>query len=123
MARVTYLEDNGSNHKLLLLESNPSTYSTKQRFKFQERWSNLGEVRNIVASTWSKSIEGSPMYQHFQRLKQCRHKLVSWQCNNSVNSNARIIHRREQLAAMKKNRGHQNISEILSLEKELMKAY
>lgn len=123
MARILHLEDYGSDHCPLLLDSSPLIHQKKRRFKFQERWSNLKDVRKIVAFVWSTRIEGSPMYQHFQRLKSCRHELVTWQKTNNSNSAAKIKLLRETLAAMKEMEGHQDKTEFLRLEQELTEAY
>ena len=122
-ARVMHLKDIGSDHCPLLLDSNPSAQTTKRRFKFQERWTGLEEVKLIVASVWAQNKEGSPMFQHFQRLKQCRHELVSWQRNNNVNSSTRIKQLCDQLVTLKEDKEVHNRAEILALEKELTNAY
>ena len=63
------------------------------------------------------------MYQHFQRLKQCRHEVVNWQRYKNVNCNTRIIQLCEQLIALKEDRETHNRYEIIRLEKELTDAY
>ena len=74
-AKVLHLEMNGSDHYPLLLQSSPPNQVKKRRFKFQECWCNLEEVRNIVKQVWSMDDVGSHMFKLFQKLK---HVDMSW---------------------------------------------
>ncbi|XP_072071864.1 uncharacterized protein [Arachis hypogaea] len=122
IAVVLRLSESGSDHAPILLDTNPQTWRTKRRFKFQEGWCEEVEVRRIVSEVWRMEVVGSAMFTLAQKLKECQHRLVHWQIHNKTNSKKEID---ELQAAFDKRRASDvhGGEEITRLEEKLEKAY
>ncbi|XP_015950801.1 uncharacterized protein LOC107475656 [Arachis duranensis] len=83
---VVHLNDQGSDHRPILLITEEEQRKIKRRFRFQERWCDEEEVGRIVREGWKDAVQGSPMFQLFTKLKRCRHHLVEWQWSKGSNS-------------------------------------
>ncbi|XP_050222506.1 uncharacterized protein LOC126672595 [Mercurialis annua] len=117
------LEDIGSDHCPLLHNTNSHLPKPKAQFHFDKQWVQIQAITTIVESTWSQSIEGSRMYQIFQKLKLCRHKIVEWNMQHRVNANIKIktLTAAIQQAKMVSNM-HINWPYVKNLEYNLYKA-
>ncbi|XP_016164424.1 uncharacterized protein LOC107606939 [Arachis ipaensis] len=67
LAVVRRLYENGSDHSPLLLDSNPPTWKSKRRFKFQERWCRNDEQQH--KSNSKKEIEELTLKLEAQRTE------------------------------------------------------
>ncbi|WOL16390.1 hypothetical protein Cni_G25177 [Canna indica] len=121
MSLIHHLDDVGSDHRPLMLISNPITNNRHRRFKFQERWCSSEAVK--TTSIWGMTTIGSPMYRLFSKLKNCRHALVNWQRTSSHNSHREIGSLHVRLSLLKADLANANRKEILQLEHQLVDAY
>ncbi|XP_072080979.1 uncharacterized protein [Arachis hypogaea] len=87
---VTRIQENGSDHAPLLLDTSPQIEKSKRRFKFQQRWCGVEVIRGVITEAWNSYFEGSAMFVLAQKLKLCRHRLVQWQQISKFNSKAYI---------------------------------
>ena len=122
-AVVNHLEEIGSDHTPLILDSDPTRNKSRRRFKFQERWCTDEEVRNIIMEAWKVVVLGSPMFRFFRKLKQCRHSLVDWQRNGNGNWRRRIDNLKQDLASALDQGENYDKERLIALEKELLDAY
>ncbi|XP_057730828.1 uncharacterized protein LOC130946171 [Arachis stenosperma] len=121
-AVVHRLTESGSDHAPLLMETEPQSWHSKRRFKYQERWYGEKDVKRIVSEVWRMEVVGSAMFSLAQKLKVCRHRLVQWQKTHKANSQKEIKDlqaKLEELRVAGINRGE----EVTSLEKKLELAY
>lgn len=75
---ITYLPFKGSDHYPLLLEmfyhiSNPLKY-----FKFPNFWVDNSTFTDTVKQSWSRHVEGDPMWSFYMKLKRVSHTLSAW---------------------------------------------
>ncbi|QHO32017.1 Reverse transcriptase [Arachis hypogaea] len=117
MATITHLEETGSDHKLILMSTNPLQVKAKRRFRFQERCCGKEETDHIIEEAWKKEVIGSPMFYLFQKLKGCQHELVKWQASEPSNSKKEIMRLEGLLSAAKENPTLANKEHIMELEK------
>ncbi|XP_072090467.1 uncharacterized protein [Arachis hypogaea] len=52
-ATVTRLSEDGSDHAPLILNTSPSAHRSKRRFKFQEWWCGVEEIKHRIREAWS----------------------------------------------------------------------
>ncbi|XP_072066876.1 uncharacterized protein [Arachis hypogaea] len=122
-ARALHLEDMGSDHRPIIIQTDQQVQKQKRRFRFQERWCELEEVQNIIKEAWQQNFSGSPMYILFSKLKNCRNKLVEWQHTNHNNSARLIVEFNQKLEAEKQKGQVADKRLILNLEDDLQDAY
>ncbi|XP_072054319.1 uncharacterized protein [Arachis hypogaea] len=121
-AVVHRLTESGSDHDLLLMETEHQSWHSKRRFKYQECWCGEEDVKRIISEVWRMEVVGSAMFSLAQKLKVCRHRLVQWQKTHKANSQKEIEDlqaKLEELRVAGINRGE----EVTSLEKKLELAY
>ncbi|XP_072067035.1 uncharacterized protein [Arachis hypogaea] len=122
-AAIFHLNDQGSDHRPLLFESEVEQRRFKRRFRFQERWCDNEVVGQIVKDTWKESIEGSPMFRLYTKLKIVRHRLVEWQQQPGSNSLRQIQQLKQKIEEEKSKAQQADNFCIKVLEEELTEAY
>lgn len=70
------LDDLGSNHRLILLNLEPSVHRLRSRFIFYGRWKNDQHVQEIISNSWKNEVLGFKIFSVFTKLKNCRHTIV-----------------------------------------------
>ncbi|KAL3534938.1 hypothetical protein ACH5RR_003399 [Cinchona calisaya] len=84
-AKVTHIEQEASNHCMLLLDTDPI-------LRKGERDSALtgmvvyNEAEDVVKEAWKGKVNGSRMFIVHKKIKVCRIMLLNW--NRSLNINA-----------------------------------
>ena len=53
-AKCVHLQNEASDHCMLLLDTEPKHRKWKHRFSFDKNWVQHKEVRGIIASAWGK---------------------------------------------------------------------
>ncbi|XP_071906154.1 uncharacterized protein [Coffea arabica] len=86
-AKVMHLENQASDHSMVLLDLNPEPKKARRRFHFDARWLQYFEVEGIVRNAWNKQIEGSRGFKVAKKVKECRTALTRW--NRGINSNSK----------------------------------
>ncbi|XP_057718268.1 uncharacterized protein LOC130932847 [Arachis stenosperma] len=119
---VHRLTESGSDHAPLLMETEPQSWHSKRRFKYQKRWCGEDDVKRIVNEVWRMEVVGSAMFSLAQKLKVCRHKLVQWQKTHKANSRKEIEDLQAKLEELRVA-GINGEEEVTSLEKKLELAY
>ncbi|CAN1761968.1 hypothetical protein LINPERHAP1_LOCUS8141, partial [Linum perenne] len=87
---VTHLKARGSDHLPILLQEVPISSPTRRLFRFNNRWMELKEVRDIVISVWNLHVSGSLMFKVAEKLKIIRHRLFSLMKSGMTNSGEKI---------------------------------
>ncbi|XP_072054478.1 uncharacterized protein [Arachis hypogaea] len=119
---VTRMQENGSDHALLLLDTSLQVERSKRRFKFQQRWCGVEAVRGVITEAWNSYVEGSAMFVLAQKLKLCRHRLVQWQKTSKSNSKAEIEEILKKIEELRET-GINGGIEVEELENMLENAY
>ncbi|CAN1152522.1 Transposon TX1 uncharacterized 149 kDa protein [Linum perenne] len=83
---VSHMKARGSDHLPIFLQQVPTSSPSKRLFRFDNRWLELQEVRELVLAVWSEPQAGLPMYKVTQKLKKIRHKLFSLMSSGMTNS-------------------------------------
>nr|XP_025675778.1 uncharacterized protein LOC112776041 [Arachis hypogaea] len=121
-AVVHRLTESGSDHAPILMETEPQSWHSKRRFKYQERWCGEEDVKRIVSEVWRMEVVGSAMFSLAQKLKVCRHRLVQWQKTHKANSRKEIEDLQAKLEELRVA-GINEGEEVTSLEEKLELAY
>ncbi|XP_016173411.1 uncharacterized protein LOC107615910 [Arachis ipaensis] len=121
-AVVHRLTESGSDHAPILMETEPQSWHSKRRFKYQERWCGEEDVKRIVSEVWRMEVVGSAMFSLAQKLKVCRHRLVQWQKTHKANSRKEIEDLQAKIEELRVA-GINGGEEVTSLEEKLELAY
>ncbi|XP_057730414.1 uncharacterized protein LOC130945725 [Arachis stenosperma] len=121
-AVVHRLIESGSDHAPILMETEPQSWHSKRRFKYQERWCREVDVKRIVSEVWKIEVVGLVMFFLAQKLKDCRHRLVQWQKTHEANSRKEIEDLQAKLEELQVA-GINGGEEVTILEEKLELAY
>ncbi|CAL1355574.1 unnamed protein product [Linum trigynum] len=83
---VKHFTDQGLDHRAILLSDQPYRRHCRPLFRFDARWADNPEVRAMVDYVWKEEIQGTPMFQLWERLKKLRHLLYDWSRAGTTNS-------------------------------------
>ena len=96
-AKVLHEVLEGSDHTMLILETNPSLVPRKKRFIYDSRWNKVEACHGIVKGTWCRGFVGSHAFRVTEKLKWVRHGLLEWRQTSGSNSKHRIVTLKEEL--------------------------
>ncbi|KAK9988296.1 hypothetical protein SO802_028535 [Lithocarpus litseifolius] len=81
-ARVNHLHSSYFDHvPIMVTTHNPSMYTRRKKVphRFEEKWVTHPACEATIREAWVGSVcGGSPMFQLFEKIKQCRQALVRW---------------------------------------------
>ncbi|KAF7129689.1 hypothetical protein RHSIM_Rhsim10G0093500 [Rhododendron simsii] len=122
-AVVEHLECVGSDHKALLLCTKPNTRRYVTPFRFDARWFEYDDVKQIVQTQWEDDIVGSRLFCISQKIKKCRLALKSWRSSKNLNSRKEIDGIKEDIDRLEAHGRGFHLKEIAGLEDNLAKAW
>ena len=101
-AVVNHLQVSYSDHDLIFLIIHGSAINTRKKKipkRFEEKWATHLECKAIIQEVWSKEPPvGSPMFQLFSKIRDCRMALVAWSRN--MGSTRTRIEEKKQLQTL-----------------------
>jgi hypothetical protein len=77
-AKVHYLEGRWSDHKPILVSTEPIRTPTKKLFHFEEIWTSNVGCEQTIEAYWKTTKTGVPMYQVWDKIHACRKGLRLW---------------------------------------------
>ncbi|XP_075675168.1 uncharacterized protein LOC142644435 [Castanea sativa] len=81
-ANVTHLHSSDSDHVQIMVSTHKPSMPTRMKkipHRFEEKWVTHPTCEDTICEAWVGSVcEGSPMFQVFEKIKQCRQALVRW---------------------------------------------
>ncbi|KAF7147859.1 hypothetical protein RHSIM_Rhsim03G0112800 [Rhododendron simsii] len=83
---VTHLETVGSDHNALLVNLRAISARNRVPFRFDARWVNDDEVREIIRQSWASSIQGSRSFSVVKKIQTCRSSLTNWKRRKRADS-------------------------------------
>ena len=93
-AKVTHLHSSYSDHIPIMVSThNPSTSTRRKKIphRFKEKWVTYPTCEDTICEAWVGSVcEVSPMFQLFEKIKQCRQALVWWTRTTFGNAKVRL---------------------------------
>ncbi|KAH7834397.1 hypothetical protein Vadar_015558 [Vaccinium darrowii] len=122
-AVVEHLECVGSDHKALLLRTSSVIKKRVTPFRFDARWFEYEEVRQIIQTHWAQAVVGSRLYCLGQKIKKCRLALKSWRVSQKLNSRQTIDHAKGEISKLESDGREFHLEEIAELEDSLAKAW
>lgn len=122
-AVLEHLDCVGSNHKALLLRTSSVNKKLVTPFRFDARWFEYEEVRQIVQSQWAQGVVGSRLYCLGQKIKKCRLALKSWRVSHKLNSRQEIDHAKGEISKLESDGREFHLEEIAELEDSLARAW
>lgn len=75
---VKHVENQSSDHCMLVLDTKPTLNKKKRRFFFDKTWTEKPEVEEVVRATWEPDCIGSPMFKVAYKIKKYRLELIKW---------------------------------------------
>lgn len=87
---VEHLEDRGSGHRPILMNTSPSFPKAKKLFFFDSRWTTNLAITEIVRHSWTDNKTGSALFKVYSKLLGCHQAFMEWNKNNPSNSKRRI---------------------------------
>ncbi|KAF7135314.1 hypothetical protein RHSIM_Rhsim08G0091800 [Rhododendron simsii] len=122
-ARVQHLFAVGSDHAVLLLDTNPPKFTGYRQFQFDSRWANDPASYDTVCKGWQKTIHGSKMFEVFHKVRNTRKELRVWSKVKNFNARKKINELQDKLKAIGEDRESCDNGQICVLEKELGDAW
>ena len=85
IAKVHHLEGHWSDHKPILVSTEPVRTPTKKLFRFEEIWTSDAGYKQTIEAYWKTMKTGVPMYQVWDKIHACRKGLRLWSRHNFGN--------------------------------------
>ncbi|XP_050212592.1 uncharacterized protein LOC126664301 [Mercurialis annua] len=122
-AEVHHLSDLGSDHRPILIKTDPQRLNYSRKFFFDKRWGAKPAVLKIIEESWNQNVRGSTMFQIHSKLKNTRQKLFAWQKSSSSNSERRMHQLQSSIEEEKNKKAEdQDWNRIRNLETALLEA-
>ena len=100
---VNHLLVSYSNHDPIFLIINGNADNTRRKNiqkRFEEKWATHLECEAIIREVWSREPPmGSPMFQLFSKIRDCRMALVAWSLNIG-STGTRIEEKKQRLQTL-----------------------
>ncbi|CAN1286150.1 hypothetical protein LINPERPRIM_LOCUS19216 [Linum perenne] len=118
---VEHKDSSSSDHRPIILFPTPPSAPTKRLFRFDNRWIDYPEARNLITKAWKLYVRGTPMFRLKEKLKETRHLLFHWSTTGVTNS-AKAMREIEKKIATTKAQSPVDWENLLHLEIELADA-
>ena len=89
-ATVKHIDNFGSDHSMLLIDSKPIKERRKKCFFFDKRWFKKEGVEQVIKKAWEEEQIGSNMYKVHKKVANCRRALLKWRNNFQGNARKKI---------------------------------
>ena len=122
-AQCKHVENLGSDHSMLLIDSCPPQGKKKKRFSFDKRWLQREGMKQVVERAWRLGSGGSRMFKVKKKIVNCRIELLKWRNKFQGNSRRRIEDLKHQLEELRKGAYQDKRERSLDLKNQLKKAY
>lgn len=116
---MKHIENQSSDHSILLLDTKPVQVKRKKRFLLDKRWIDKPGVEEVVRTAWESDCFGSPMFRVAFKIKRCR----QWDRLQGHNSAAKIQKLKEEMEELKKQEGRRDWVKWTELKTQLDRAY
>ena len=98
---VRHIDNVGSDHSMVLINSNPLTKKRKKRFIFDKSWLKKEGLEQVISQAWEEEQTGSNMYKVHRKVANCRVALLRWKNNFQGNARKRIDNLKKLLEELK----------------------
>ncbi|KAM2502553.1 hypothetical protein ACFX1W_033092 [Malus domestica] len=89
-AKVLHEVVEGSDHAMLILDTDFVSVKRRKRFIYDSRWNRENECHGIVGTNWKYNFVGSKAFRVVEKLKWVRKGLQKWSRASGRNSQLRI---------------------------------
>ncbi|XP_027182377.1 uncharacterized protein LOC113780798 [Coffea eugenioides] len=122
-AKCLHIQNEASDHAMMLLDTDSCGRKWKRRFFFDRNWLKHKEVGELISREWGRQQDGSRCFKLHQKIKSCRFALLNWNRQRNNNAKNEIRELRQKLAEVQ-SEGHANrIGKVRELKKRLEEAY
>ncbi|KAF7148704.1 hypothetical protein RHSIM_Rhsim03G0167500 [Rhododendron simsii] len=111
----------GSDHNPLILDTAVPLNRVGKPFRFESFWVTDGECKEVVSTAWSQACEGTVMNRVCKKLRKCKEELKDWSRQKFGNLRIRIATTKEKLLEVQKRLEYGFNTDIMALEKSLIK--
>lgn len=122
-AKVHHLHSSYSDHvPIMITTHNPNTSTRRKKVphRFEEKWVTHPACEDTIREAWVGSVcEGSPMFQLFEKIKQCRLALVRWSCVAFGNTKSRLQEKHKVLEELANQNKAENNEAIRGVRAEI----
>lgn len=118
-ATVEHIDGVGSDHKAILFSTKRTTHKRKTPFRFDSRWTEHEEVRNLVRDQWQIGVPGSRLFNVWHKVKKCRGALRNWRVKQNLNSRRNIEVAKSEIGRLELEGREHHIDQIVHLENQI----
>ena len=122
-AKCLHIQNNASDHAIVLFDTDSKGRKWKRRFFFDMNWVQYKEVGEIISREWGKQQEGSRFFKLHQKIKSCRVALLNWHRQRDTNAKKEIRELKQRLAKVQGDGYANKNGKMRVLKKELKEAY
>ncbi|KAG5521808.1 hypothetical protein RHGRI_034138 [Rhododendron griersonianum] len=99
-ASVTHLDTVGSDHNALHLKLRDHVRGFRVPFRFDARWVEDEDARNVVNQAWATPVQGSKSFMVYKKIQACRSSLTNWKRRKRDNSGKSIADLKTKIFAL-----------------------
>lgn len=77
-AYVSHLTALNSDHRPLLLHTNPVTSASPKPFRFESMWTRDPNATDVILKAWSRPFRGDPITTLLSKLRTTKEALKAW---------------------------------------------
>ncbi|XP_071939813.1 uncharacterized protein [Coffea arabica] len=115
-AKCLHIQNEASDHAMMLLDTDSCGRKWKRRFFFDRNWLKHKEVGELISREWGRQQDGSRCFKLHQKIKSCRFALLNW--NRQRNNNAK-----NEIRELRQKWHANRIGKVRELKKRLEEAY
>lgn len=76
-ASVRHVQNEASDHLMLVIDTFPHPKRVARRFYFYRKWLPFGDVGSVVERAWGKYQSGSRAYRVVGKIGECKRQLLN----------------------------------------------
>lgn len=118
-AAVTHLDTVGSDHSAILLNLRAAPTRHRAPFRFDARWVEDDEVRDVIRQAWANPVHGSRSFMVVKKVQACRSSLSNWKRRKRLNSGREIEELKAKIFALSNSRAGPPPNIVQNLKRRL----
>ncbi|XP_071909652.1 uncharacterized protein [Coffea arabica] len=122
-ATCKHVENEASDHSMLVLSTIPAQKKMKKRFVFDQFWAQSQEAEGVVRQAWARPQVGSKMFKIIRKIRECWIALLSWNRLNKKNAATQINEIKRKIQELKESAVQGKSREMAELKLKLSSAY
>ncbi|XP_071933729.1 uncharacterized protein [Coffea arabica] len=122
-ATCKHVENEASDHAMLVLTTIPEQKKVRKRFVFDQKWAQNQETEVVVKNAWEKPQVGSRMFKITRKIRECRIALLSWNRMHQQNTATLIREIKKKIQELKESNDKGKRGKMVEMKLKLSSAY